>query len=357
MLGQLLKRRKRQAVHPGLGLRAQVALVIAVLSFLPNLVIMLMLFLPIYGQLAETDKALWLPIGLWLLLVALLSTGIGYLLSRQLLLPLTRLSMHIDRLRRNMDRLARAQVAVATDDPREIVELKTSFNELFQQIKQEQSRRSSFSATLMHDLKTPLIAASHLLAVVRDSDDLSKEERIDIVNQLLYENQNLVELVQKMVDAYRFEREDVPLRRESREVSELMKTVIMRVQPIAEKQGVTIELSGQATAMVDAHELERALYNLLSNAVRYANKGIKVEIFPNLIRIVDDGPGLPDKLEHLAQPFNSQPIDIAGKRYNAGTGGLGLFISRRIIEAHGGRLVTESTGSKGTVLLVYLGQG
>ena len=67
-------------------------------------------------------------------------------------------------------------------------------------------------------------------------------------------------------------------------------------------------------------------------------------------------PGLPAPLEQLAQPFNAQPVEIAGQHYTAGTGGLGLFIARRIIEAHGGRLVTETTGPSGTVLLAYLQQ-
>ena len=168
------------------------------------------------------------------------------------------------------------------------------------------------------------------------------------------ENKRLTELVQGMVDAHKFERDDVPLKRERLELSPLVAGVLERVRPLAEERGLTLTLRGEARAVADARELERALYNLLGNAVRYARSNIAVEIFSGMIRLQDDGPGLPAPLETLAQPFNAQPVDIAGERYTAGTGGLGLFIARRIVEAHGGRLVTERTGPQGTVFLVYL---
>ena len=97
------------------------------------------------------------------------------------------------------------------------------------------------------------------------------------------------------------------------------------------------------------------MYNLLSNAARYANSNILIDVFPGLVRISDDGPGLGAPLDELSQPFNDQGVDIAGRRYAAGAGGLGLFIARRVMEAHGGRLVSEASGPRGTVLLAYLG--
>lgn len=338
-----------------LNVRSQVALVIALLSFLPNLMLVLILLLPAFREVSPLQASLWPSIALWMLVLALLSAAIGYLLSRQLLAPLTRLSVQIDALRRR-ERGARGKLPVDEDEPAETLALKQSFNDLLAQVGLEQSRRGSFMATLMHDLKTPLIAANNLLGVVRDSDTLSREERVHLVSQILQENRSLIALVQKMVDAHKFEREDVPLKKERCELGHLLAGVVERVRPLAEEKGIVMLVRGNATVTVDPRELERALYNLVSNAVRYARQQIKIDIYAGVIRLSDDGPGLPAPLEQLAQPFNAQPVDIAGKRYTAGTGGLGLFISRRIIEAHGGRLVSEMTSSKGTVLLIYLGQ-
>jgi len=175
-----------------------------------------------------------------------------------------------------------------------------------------------------------------------------------LVDQLLRENQKLIELLQKMVEAHRYEREGVPLKRVAFNLEEVANLVVNRVRPLAEKRDIKMTVKGHARAEVDPRELERALYNLVSNAVRYAKTRIKIEIYAGLIRLADDGPGLPAPIDQLAEPFNAQPITIAGQQYTAGSGGLGLFIARRIIEAHGGRLTTEASSSAGTIMLIYL---
>ena len=335
-------------------LRLQVALVVAALSFLPNLVMMLTFVLPRAALLNEVSSVGW-TLAAWLLTTALLSAVIGYFLSHQLLAPLTGLTADIDSLRRS-PALERLQSGADLKEPAEVAELRAAFDELLAQVETEQSRRRAFMATLMHDLKTPLIAANHLLAVIRDDDSLSRAERSNLAAGLLEENSRLVELVQKFVDANKFERRDVPLRLERVDLNPLMQQVVARVQPLSAARGITITVQGEAVASADARELERALYNLLSNAVRYAKRRITVQLFPGLIRLSDDGPGLPAPLDRLAQPFNAQPVSLGGERYMAGTGGLGLFIARRVLEAHGGRLGLESSGPQGTVLLAYLGR-
>ena len=166
----------------GLSLQAQIAFVIGLLSFLPNGVVALSFFGSLYG--AVLPRSLWLTFGAWMLGVALLSAGLGYALSRLLLLaPLTKLSGQIDVLQSRRGRLTGVRLEPAQHEPKEVLLLKTSFNTLLAQVGLEQSRRSSFMATLMHDLKTPLVAANHLLAVIRDTDSLPREERIDIVSR------------------------------------------------------------------------------------------------------------------------------------------------------------------------------
>lgn len=339
-----------------LSLRAQVALVIAGLSFLPNVLLTLTLFIPTYNRITGVPVVHWWPLFAWMTVTALLSAGIGYLLSRQLLAPLTRLNAQLARLRRSPDWLSLARLKRGPQDPKEIRQLKETFNELLVQISTEQSRRRSFMATLMHDLKTPLIAANHLLGVIRDSEALPPGERSAMANSILSENQQLIDLVQKLVDAQKFEQEDITLSRTTVQLSRLVADVVKRLGPQAKARGVRIDVRGEATAHVDARELGRALDNLLSNAVRYARGVITVELFPGLVRLSDDGPGLPAPLSTLAQPFTARPIQLAGKEYTAGTGGLGLFIARRILEAHGGRLTLEASGDTGTVFLIYLGQ-
>lgn len=338
-----------------LSLRTQVAFVIAGLSFLPNLVMIVFFLLPTYRRIPEAERGLSLTLVIWLVVLVALSAIIGYVLSRQLLSPLLRLNSEVNALKyASQQSLAQAQLPVRSSEPRETLALTYSFNELLRQVRLEQSRRRSFMATLMHDLKTPLVAANHLLGVIRDNDVLTREKRVELVDQIFRENRRLIELVQKLVEAHRYERDEVPLVPEPTDLRDLADVVLERARPLAEERNIELICRGNAQAEVDPKELERALYNLVSNAVRYARSSIKLELYAGLIRLSDDGPGLPAPLEQLAQPFNAQPVTIAGQNFTAGTSGLGMFIARRIIEAHGGRLTTEASGPSGTVLLIYL---
>lgn len=354
-LGAASRRGTRSAAN-GVSLRAQLTLVIALLALLPSMVLILATLVPPYRRAGSMTAGDTLTIALWLAGFVVVAAITGYIMSGQLLAPLLRVTGELDQLSRDAS-LAGGRLSAPPDEPKEVRALSHAFNELLDQVEGEQARRTAFSAALMHDLKTPLVAAANLLAIVRDDDDMTREGRVEVISKTTAELQALIELVQKLVDAHRLERPEVPLARERLDLRVLVELLVGRLETLAGERGVEVSVTGNAVAMVDRRELERALYNLVSNAVRYAASSIVIDIFPGLVRISDDGPGLGAPLDELAQPFNDQGVDIAGRRYAAGSGGLGLFIARRVLEAHGGRLVSEASGPKGTVLLAYLGPG
>ncbi|MFD1730722.1 sensor histidine kinase [Deinococcus malanensis] len=155
------------------------------------------------------------------------------------------------------------------------------------------------------------------------------------------ETGRLLALVQQMADAHRFEREDVKIQPELADLRGLLSGVVQRLESQARSRGVALSVHGTGSACVDSAVLERAVTNLADNAVRFAQTRVQLRIAPQGIAVLDDGPGLQAPLEDLAQPFNSQPTTIAGQQYTAGTAGLGLYITRRIAEAHGGQLLYE----------------
>ncbi len=334
-----------------LSLRGRVSVVAAVLVFFTNFGMVLLAFL--LDPTPDYDVFhLRVQIALWLIVMSSSTSFIVYIFSRHLLLPLTDLNKQLLSVRERGSRLQKEDIE-SSSSASEITVLRETLRELLEQIATEQNRRDAFIAALAHDLKTPLIATGHLLAMIEENDKLSKEERVKLIGSLHLETERLIDLVQKMVDAYKFERQDVQLKRVNYPLETIVATVIGRVKPFAEQRSITVQTSGTATASVDSKELERALYNLVTNAVRYARTKINLDLSPNCIRISDDGPGLPQPLEELARPFNGQPAEIGGQRYATGTGGLGLFIAKSILEAHGGRLADESANGK-TVLAAYL---
>lgn len=310
-------RPSRRAARQGT-LRAQITLVIFLLAFLPNLV----LTLTAQPGVAPVVLTLWMGV------VAALCGAVGYLLSGVLLRPLSRLEGEVQR-----GDFAQTH----GDDPAEIRALRGAFAHLMTRLSTEQARRNAFMATLVHDLKTPLIATGHLTRILSDHP-LPEAERREVGAQLLAENARLLALVGQMADAHRFEREEVRVSPRPTDLRALLGEVARRLTPQARARGLTLTVSGQGHAPADPAVLERAVTNLAENALRYARAHVELAVTPTGAEVRDDGPGLCAPLAELAQPFNAQPATIAGQQYTAGTTGLGLFIVRRIAEAHGGNL-------------------
>lgn len=300
-----------------LSLRTQFTTVIFLLAFLPNLGVTIM-----------SPAGFSLLNVAWMLLVALLCAIMGYFLSGALLQPVSRMEAEVK---------SGALGDIHPDDPSEVRALRTAFNGLIKRLGTEQARRSAFMATLVHDLKTPIIATGHLTRALTTLP-LPDAEKREVGEQIQAETRRLLALVQQMADAHRFERDDVTLQRQENDLREMLDNVARRLTTQVQSRGIRLSVQGEGQARVDAAVLERAVTNLTENALRYASTRVELAVTPQGIRVQDDGPGLNLPLDELAQPFNAQPATIAGQQYTAGTAGLGLFIARRIAEAHGGEL-------------------
>lgn len=320
-----------------LSLKTQVTLLVAALSLLPNMA--LILTAPwIFGQPLQLTTALWL----WIPILVAACGWVGYLCADQILRPVTRLAQEAATL----GMAGEWESLLAVRDPEETMILRGALAKLLRHIQIEQDRREGVIATLMHDLKTPLIAFTHLLMVVRDRSDLSVAERTSLLSQVIQESQRLERLVQKMVQVHRYERGTLKLHCQPCAIHELVGQMAERLRGLAQAQGITLTVEGEGIARVDAGELERAICNVVENALRYARHQVSIRVGSQAVEVSDDGPGLPAPLEELAQAYTMLPL--AGNLYSAGTGGMGLFIARRILEAHGGSLSVVKTDSQGT---------
>ncbi|WP_221088445.1 sensor histidine kinase [Deinococcus aquaedulcis] len=299
-------------------LRSQFTFVIFLLAFLPNIILTLM---------ARPDVPP-LPLLAWMAVVGALSAAMGYLLSGTLLRPVSRLQAQVEH---------GDFQAAQRDDPAEVRSLRAAFTGLLSRLGTEQARRNAFIATLVHDLKTPLIATGHLTKILTTLP-LPDHERRLMGEQIQAETGRLLALVQQMADAHRFEQEDVQVQPARTDLRALLDDVAQRVAPQAQERDLTVRVEGHGHAQADRAVLERAVMNLTVNALRYATHEVTLSVSGEGLHVTDDGPGLAAPLSELAQPFNVQPTTIAGQQYTAGTAGLGLFIARRIAEAHGGEL-------------------
>jgi signal transduction histidine kinase len=322
------------------------AAVVTALALVPTL-LMALFYLPSVGKTVDGSVVAWL------LLVALLWSLTSFIIARLLLKPINDLRDEVVQLAQSKQRLNEIQLERIENQPPEVSTLRAAFSSLLDALRLEQGKRGAFMATLVHDLKTPIIAGNHVLEVIKSNDNLSKVERVQLVSSLRAENEALLALVQKMVDAHRFEREDVQLSLEPTDLKMLADGLVARFAARASEHQVELDATGEGRALTSKPELERAVSNLLDNAIRYAKHKVSLLVDGASLTVIDDGVGLPTSLEELALPFNTQHVELAGQQYTSGTGGLGLFIAQRIAASHGGNLESLPSWS-GTKLRISL---
>ncbi len=346
-------RAKRRIGDRVVSLRLSLALIIAVLALVPPVVLVAFLLSPVAGTPYALEPGAFSRLIGWLILVVCVSLVVGYLISRILLEPLTRLRDEVTNLARSGQRLSEMSLSDAGSLPIEVETVREAFSSVLDALRTEQIKRGAFMATLVHDLKTPVIAGNHVLDAIRNDERMSREQRVELIDSLRRENDALLELVQKMVDAHRFERGEVALALEPTDLEPLLRGIAVRLEGIARVRGLTLTVTGRGRAMVARRELERALLNLIENALRYARSNVTVTIDGPSVTVTDDGPGLSAPLEMLAKPFHSETLEFAGQEFTSGTGGLGLFIAWQIVLSHRGTL-EHLHWLNGTVLRVGL---
>ena len=216
----------------------------------------------------------------------------------------------------------------------------------WRQDRRHHSGKVAFVAALVHDVKTQLAGVKLLhQAVGQPNDGLQVRERASA--ELDYAHAWLA----TALHALRLDSVESFMLYDDHRIDDICREVARTVR-LEAGSAIAVSVEGTASGRVDVAEFRRALHNLVANAVRAARSQVSIEVFPGLVRIADDGPGLPAPFDVLSQPFRR--VEVAQARTTSGTG-LGLFIARRILELHGGRLVCERTGANGTVLLAFFG--
>jgi signal transduction histidine kinase len=213
--------------------------------------------------------------------------------------------------------------------------------------------RDEMMAGLSHDMQTPVAAIVGLADMLAEHPDIPAEDRVEIYTTLARQAHALRSLVQQFLDFSRIEaRRRLPLNLDLVDVVSVIERVLDRFSH--EREFVVGHPRRRPIALADRDRLEQVLVNLVSNAVRYSDGPIRVVAGERrgrvVIDVVDAGPGIDDEdIERLFGKFQrgSHAADIAGT-------GLGLYVTRAIVEAHGGKLSVVSTPGIGSRFTVEL---
>jgi PAS domain S-box-containing protein len=249
-----------------------------------------------------------------------------------------------------------------SEDITEVREAQEAVGRAQREAERANRAKSEFLSRMSHELRTPLNAIlgfGQLLGM----DDMTDEQR-ESVEQILKGGHHLLELINEVLDISRIETGQLALSIEPIPVDHILGEVLALVRPMAAGRGVDLSAESRSDdlhVVADQSRLKQVLLNLVSNAVKYGGPGARVTIrcqrrAGDRLRILvrDTGPGIPkDKMDRLFTAFDRLGAETSQEE---GTG-LGLALSRQLVEAMGGTIGAESRVGEGSTFWVELPLG
>jgi len=278
----------------------------------------------------------------------------GVIVSYTLAKPLSRLAHAAEDIgRRDLSR--RVQLQGST----EVRSLAQSFNNMVEQLEEAERLRRNMVADVAHELRTPLtVLQGNLRAILDDVYPLTKAEVAGLYDQ----TRVLSRLVNDLHELSQAEARKLPFAMEDVRLGQLLDNIATIYEPVTEVEDITLslEIRGELPVYCDSARITQVIQNLLNNAVHHTQSGGKITIRAGrdvdfiYVDVHDTGTGI-DSV-HLPFVFDRFYRADKSRSRNKGGAGLGLAISKAIIEAHDGSIGVESTGisGEGTTFTVKL---
>jgi signal transduction histidine kinase len=292
-----------------------------------------------------------LAIGLAAAAGVAVALAIGFFLAGRMLRPIRLLTQASQAVARgNLGQ----QVPVTSND--ELGLLTTTFNQMSADLDQADQQRKRLTVDITHDLSTPLQIIAGYVEMLEEGEVTLTPQRIEIIKTEL---EHLRRLVGDLTTLSQVEAGGLEMQLEPVIPAALLERVFRAFQPIAARQGVALALrvdDSVPAICVDEGRTEQVIMNLLENALRYTPGGGKIELGAQVADLVqlwvrDSGSGIdPEDLPYIFDRFYR--ADKA-RGTNAGKMGLGLSISKALVDAQGGSIKAESAGiGQGTTMIL-----
>ncbi|ASS73589.1 hypothetical protein CIG75_00425 [Tumebacillus algifaecis] len=289
---------------------------------------------------------------------------VGWFLSRSVVRPLDALSAAAHRVAQG-----ELDFHIPESSVREVAAVRSAFQLMAQNLKSSLEREQKLEAerrfllgAIAHDLRTPLFALRGYLEGLETGVADSDEKRTKYLAVCREKADQLERLVSDLFALTKLDVLEKLVSRESVDWADLVERSVEGFQPQATQKGVTIRIYGadqQTDVLGDGHLLQRALENLLDNAIRHSPAGGLVEVRWKVTSadgiefcILDEGAGIAEW--DISRIFEPMYRSESSRNRETGGAGLGLSIARRVMRLHGGELVAENREQGGACLKGWL---
>ena len=251
---------------------------------------------------------------------------------------------------------------LAIPSPPEINELAEAFNHMCDRLKEIDEMKADLVSSISHELRTPLAVIREAVGLHLDcisTGPMEKQRRL--LGIIQEECERLINSVNKILNISRMDAGMMDYHMEKSSLPHLIEMGVSKIRPIAERKGISLEVNldgGMPPAFIDTENIGQVLDNLLHNALKFTPEGGKVSIGTSLkdrktsqpfsdkekgfieVSVSDTGCGIPEE--------NIQDIFDKFKKFHGKGTGLGLYIARKIVSAHGGDIWVKSEKNKGS---------
>jgi signal transduction histidine kinase len=313
------------------------------------------------------DRLLWS----WFIGVAagsvVLALLLGFALSWSLIEPLRRTEERLAEIAagdfsRHVQIPNRDEIGVLAAN---VNRMNDELGRLYRELETVSRHKSDFLANMSHELRTPLNAIIGFSEVLREEmfGALNERQRA-YVDDVLKAGRHLLSLINDVLDLAKIEAGRMELKFSEVSIPDVLRSGVTMHGERASRGGIALELAmepDEITVQADERRVRQVVFNLLSNAIKFTPREGRVDVSARLtdgvveVAVTDTGPGIPpDDLDRIFEEFEQG----ARSPGNGADGtGLGLPLSRKFVELHGGRLWVESTVGAGSTFRFTLPAG
>lgn len=285
-----------------------------------------------------------MPFIIWLVsAIILLCIWISYVLTKQLLIPIEKMAENLDD---------------SSQEPayKELVPFADKIRLQHENILSIAKSRQDFTASVSHELKTPLTAISGYAELIENHMAQPNQE-IYFASQIRKNADRLLALINDIIQLSEFDHQEVIHEFAHVDLYEIAKECVQSLNVNAQRRNVEIIFSGMNCLVYgEQHMIREMIVNLIQNAIQYNNEGGKVLVYAGnrngrgYLRVEDNGIGISKEMqEHVFERFYR--VDKSRSRETGGTG-LGLAIVKHIVEIHGASIKLDSVPGRGTRISV-----
>nr|WP_330407508.1 ATP-binding protein [Blautia argi] len=307
------------------------------------------------GEIVDSIAVLEHRGGLLMLAICVIVLGLGFVLSKVLVKPFSRVGKAIEEL---TDGYLDEEISVP--DYTETEMISSVFNKMLRRMKVLDDSRQEFVANVSHELKTPMTSIKVLADSLAGQENVPVELYQEFMQDIAVEIDRENQIITDLLSLVKMDKKASELNIEKVNINELMENILKRLKPIADKKKVELVLESYRpiVAEIDEVKLSLALTNLVENGIKYNVEDGWVHVTLNAdhkyfyVSVADSGIGIPkESIDRIFERFYR--VDKSHSREIGGTG-LGLAITRNAIVMHRGAIKVKSEEHKGTTFSVRI---